>query len=118
GTIQYRGSDGAFHSWLRHRFEIASTNNSPISATGIRIKVSDGNTDIDEVEVNTPAVAPPSQLKVKISRNGNIVILEWPSGNLESAPAITGPWGSVLNVNSPLDVTIGGTSQLFYRLRQ
>ncbi|MDB6038822.1 MAG: hypothetical protein JWM99_2663, partial [Verrucomicrobiales bacterium] len=42
GTIQYRGSDGAFHSWLRHRFEIASTNNSPISATGIRIKVSDG----------------------------------------------------------------------------
>ncbi|MCL5096334.1 MAG: hypothetical protein M1608_02115, partial [Candidatus Omnitrophica bacterium] len=53
GTVQYK--DGAdtinFSAYLRHRFDV-SAGGQPISATGIRIKVSDPNTDIDEIEVN------------------------------------------------------------------
>ena len=56
GTVQYLpGPDDAFFiSYLRHRFDVAS-GGSPIAATGLRVKVSDGNLDIDEIEVNPPA---------------------------------------------------------------
>ena len=56
GTVEYKpGSDNIFFSaYLRHRFEVSAAN-QPIPATGLRIKVSDGGTDIDEIEVNPPA---------------------------------------------------------------
>ncbi len=53
GTVQYLdGADNAYFSaYLRHRFDIA-LNGAPFAATGIRIKVANGWTDIDEIEVN------------------------------------------------------------------
>jgi len=61
GTVQYLSGveDANFTSYLRHRFDIAQ-GGSPIPATGIRIKVSNGSLDIDEVEVNPlPDPIPP-----------------------------------------------------------
>ncbi|MDB6029729.1 MAG: hypothetical protein JWM16_67, partial [Verrucomicrobiales bacterium] len=53
GTVQYlAGADDAdFSAYLRHRFNVAKAG-GPIGATGLRIKVPDSGTDIDEIEVN------------------------------------------------------------------
>jgi hypothetical protein len=49
-----------------------------------------------------------------ISRNGNNVTITWPNGNLQSAPAITGPWGTETGATSPLQ--LNNTSGMrFYR---
>lgn len=61
GTVEYRtGTDSVdFSAYLRHRFELAA-NGSPIQATGLRIKVSSNQMDIDEIEVNPePDPVPP-----------------------------------------------------------
>src|SRR6185295_15216100 len=61
GTVQYlAGADDAnFSGYLRHRYDVAR-GGSPIAATGFRIKVSDNNTAIDEIEVNPiPDLVPP-----------------------------------------------------------
>jgi hypothetical protein len=42
---------------VRHRFDIAE-GGAPVNATGIRIKVGNGNTDIDEIEINSSATPP------------------------------------------------------------
>jgi len=62
GTVQYTAdaADGSFISYLRHRFEVDQAG-SPISATGLRIKVANGLTDIDEIEVNPQAAPPPAE---------------------------------------------------------
>lgn len=56
GTVEYKsGADTReFSSYLRHRFEV-SAGGKPIDATAIRIKVSNGQICLDEVEVNPPA---------------------------------------------------------------
>jgi hypothetical protein len=52
GTVEYRRADpGAFTPHLRHRFDL-SAGSQPIEATGVRIKVSNGQMDIDEIEIN------------------------------------------------------------------
>ncbi len=56
GTVEYKaGADSAvFSAYLRHRFDVSQGGNA-IAATGLRIKVSDVGTCIDEIEVNPPA---------------------------------------------------------------
>src|SRR5262249_29701278 len=69
GTIQYLAGaeDANFTSYLRHRFDLAQGGN-PIPATGLRIKVSDGRTDIDEIEVNPiPDLVPPIGTFIEIT---------------------------------------------------
>lgn len=61
GTIQYApGADDLnFTGYPHHRFDI-SQGGSPVAATGIRFKVSDVGTCIDEIEVNPiPNPVPP-----------------------------------------------------------
>jgi hypothetical protein len=55
GTVEYQGGtdNAAFTAYLRHRFDISS-GGGPVSATGVRLKVSDPNLCIDELEVNSP----------------------------------------------------------------
>jgi hypothetical protein len=49
-----------------------------------------------------------------IRRLGNNVTITWPSGNLQSAPAITGPWFTEAGVVSPLHLN-NTTGRRFYR---
>ena len=56
GTVNYKTAGPPFTPYLRHRFTLSSTNGDSVVATGIRIKVPDTNTDIDEIEIN-PKVA-------------------------------------------------------------
>ena len=52
GTINYKANNPAvFNSHLRHRFDVLQ-GGSPIAATGVRIKVPDASSAIDEIEVN------------------------------------------------------------------
>ena len=52
GSLTYLAAGPAFTPYLRHLYSVAR-GGAPINATGLRIKVSDGNMDIDEIEVNT-----------------------------------------------------------------
>jgi len=59
GTVTYASAaPPLFNPHLRHRFELAE-GGAPLNATGIRIKVSNGSMDIDEIEVNTAVTPPP-----------------------------------------------------------
>jgi hypothetical protein len=49
-----------------------------------------------------------------ISRSGNNVTITWPNGNLQSAPAITGPWTTETGAVSPLQLN-NTTGMKFYR---
>jgi hypothetical protein len=52
GTFNYKANNAAvFNSYLRHRFDVLQ-NGAPIAATGLRIKVPNNQSDIDEIEVN------------------------------------------------------------------
>jgi hypothetical protein len=64
-TIIYSNAvAGVFTPYLRHRFDITS---GAVDATGIRIKISDGSMDLDEIEVNTSTIAPPSPAAVGVT---------------------------------------------------
>lgn len=56
GRVEYKpGDDGnSFSAYLRHQFELSGAGN-PVEATGIRIKVSDAASAIDEIEVYASA---------------------------------------------------------------
>jgi len=49
-----------------------------------------------------------------ITRSGNNVTITWPNGNLQSAPAITGPWTTETGAVSPLQLN-NTTGTRFYR---
>jgi hypothetical protein len=58
GTVTYASAAPPFFTpYLRHRFEVAAAG-LPLDATGIRIKVANGATAIDEIEVNTSTMPP------------------------------------------------------------
>jgi hypothetical protein len=52
GTFEYKAAGDPFNPSLRHRYGLGVTGGAGIQATGIRLKVSDGTMDIDEIEVN------------------------------------------------------------------
>ena len=67
-------------------------------------------------DVNYLMFVPAVQLgpRLTISHTGNNVTVTWPSGNLQSAPAITGPWTTEAGAVSPLQLN-GTTGMRFYR---
>ncbi len=56
----------------------------------------------------------PSGGRLTIARSGNNVTITWPSGNLQSAPAITGPWTTETGAVSPLQLN-NTSGARFYR---
>jgi hypothetical protein len=118
GTIRFQGQDAAFRPWLRHQFTIETGSGAPVTATGLRIKVSDPNTSIDELEVNGPGPVQP--LSLSVTRQANGLTISWTGGGaLESADVIGGPWSPVAGgAESPFTMTGFPGTQKFYRLRQ
>jgi len=63
----------------------------------------------------TYRLSPAVQLTIQMV--GTQVQLGWPSGTLQSAPTLTGPWNSVTNATAPsYQVTPAGTA-MFYRVK-
>jgi len=52
--------------------------------------------------------------RLTVTHTGNNVTITWPNGNLQSAPAITGPWTTEAGAVSPLQLN-GTTGMRFYR---
>jgi hypothetical protein len=115
GRIEYRQANPPlFTPWLRHRFDVSS-GGFPIDATGVRIKVSNGSMDIDEIAVNTGAARPLPHLTT--TRSGANVSISWSGGGgLECAPSVTGPWTCVPAASSPYSTGAGPFQ--FYRIRR
>ena len=93
GTIQYLPGteDANFTSYVRHRFDVAA-GGSPIAATGLRIKVSDGSIDIDEIEVNPiPDPVPPISNFIEITPAAGFAIAWDRNEGLFSTPASPAP---------------------------
>lgn len=51
------------------------------------------------------------------SRSGSNLILTWPLGTLQAAPAVTGPYTDLGTATSPYSVPLNSAAQMFYRLR-
>jgi len=117
GTVEYRSAmPPDFNPHLRHRFDVSS-GGTGIDATGLRIKVSNGLMDLDEIEVNTATAPLPPHLN--LSRSGGNVIISWSGGGgLECATKVTGPWACVSDAASPYTVAISSGPIRFYRIRR
>jgi hypothetical protein len=118
GTVEYRRADRPdFEPYLRHRFDV-SDGGMPIEATGVRIKVSNGEMALDELEVNTAATAPLPRLA--IAKSGDNAIISWTGGGgLECATGITGPWTCVSDAQpAGYSVALNSASMRFYRVRR
>jgi hypothetical protein len=118
GTIEYRQADPlSFTPYLRHRFDLAN-GGAPIEATGVRLKVPNGQIAIDELEVNTTATRPLPSLR--IARQGTDLILSWSGGGgLETATSVTGPWVCVPDASSTgYTVPFNSSEPRFYRARR
>lgn len=100
---------------LRHRFEI-SQSGSALKAAAIRIKVGNGNTDIDEIEVNTATTETLPQ--IALLKSGPEAILSWTGGGtLQVADSLTGPWTTVSDaLASGYAVTLNAFPMRFYRV--
>ena len=66
---------------------------------------------LDQVQAHYNAT-----VKLGITRSGNNVILSWPFGTLQSAPAATGTYTNILSAVSPLTNAVGQTPQ-YYRVK-
>ena len=120
GTVTYTEALPQFTPHLRHRFDVSS-GGLPLDATGLRIKVSDSGMDIDEIEVNTAALAPvvPALPTLAISLLAGNVTVSWTgSGDLEVASSVNGPWICVPAAVSPYTVATSEGTMRFYRIRQ
>src|SRR5207253_125474 len=102
GAVTYNNAQGTnFLPYLRHAFAV-SQGGAPINATGLRIKVSDGNMDLDEIEVNPNAA-------LEAIGNGLIVLtpqasysLKWDGNDgdfFSPAPGASAPINDALAVN-------------------
>ncbi len=54
-TLEYKAAGQPFTPYLRHRYDVATSDGSPITVTGVRLLVPDANTAIDEIEINVNA---------------------------------------------------------------
>jgi hypothetical protein len=118
GTVTYhRAEPPDFNPHLRHRFDLSS-DGGPVQATGLRIKVPDANSAVDEIEVNTAAIAPLPRLT--IARSGANAIITWTGGGgLETATSLSGPWvcvGEALPTGYTIE--LNSASPHFYRVRR
>ncbi len=118
GMINYRRAEAPdFNPHLRHRFDV-SASGAPVEATGLRIKVPDANSDIDEIEVNTAATAPAPVLT--IAKTGASAMISWTGGGgLEGASSITGPWTCIGDaLPTGYTVSLNSPSLRFFRVRR
>ena len=119
GQLQYRqtGTD-AFRHHLRHEYRVA-LNGDPINATGIRLRVSNNQIAVDEIEVNTVVPVPAAKAVLTVERQATSLKISWTgAGTLESADAVTGGWTAVPGATtSPQTVSLTAESK-FYRVRQ
>ncbi len=118
GSINYRRAEAPdFNPHLRHRFDV-SASGAPVEATGLRIKVPDANSDIDEIEVNTAATAPAPVLT--IAKTGASALISWTGGGgLEGASSITGPWTCIGDaLPTGYTVSLNSPSLRFFRVRR
>jgi len=118
GTVEYRRAEPPdFTPHLRHRFDV-SGGGAPIEATGLRLKVSNGQMDIDEIEVNTSATRPLPALR--IAKAGGNAVLSWSGGGgLEYASSINGPWACIPEaLATGYSVPINPETMKFYRIRR
>jgi len=118
GTISYRRAEPPdFNPHLRHRFDVSGADGA-IVATGLRIKVPDANSDIDEIEVNTAAIAPAPV--VSIAKSGTSATVSWTGGGgLEGAPSVNGPWVCIGEaLPSGYNVPLNSPALRFFRVRR
>ena len=118
GTVEYRRADPpTFAPYLRHRFDV-SNGGMPIEATGVRIKVSNGQMALDELEVNTASAAPRPRLT--IAKSGVNAVITWSGGGgLECATSIVGQWECVGDaVSTGYTVPLNAAITRFYRVRR
>jgi hypothetical protein len=59
----------------------------------------------------------PAEVTMQIRQIATGVEILWPSGRLESAPAISGPWGTVSGANAPSHTVTPTDAARFYRVR-
>jgi hypothetical protein len=114
-TVQYKAAQApAFRPWLRHRFDL-SREGAPLTATALRIKVSDVGTCIDELEVFAPAASAPV---LAVARGMDGWVIQWNGGGtLQSAATAQGPWNDVVGASSGHVVVLEGDAR-FYRVRE
>ena len=115
GVVEYRySSPPQFTSYLRHRFDVATSDGLPIPATGLLIHVSDGLTAIDEIEVNT-LVGP----QLSITQSGGEAVITWVgSGALEYATSVDGTWTCIPGAVSGHREALGAGPMRIYRLHR
>lgn len=86
GSLEYKAAFATlFNPHLRHRFNVSASGN-PIAATGVRIKLSDNNLAIDEIEVN-PVVTPDENILVITPAEGYAITWDGNDGDFYSAAA-------------------------------
>jgi hypothetical protein len=92
GTVTFGAAAPPFFTpYLRHRFDLA-LNGGPVQATGLRIKVANGETAIDEIEVNTSITPPPPASPVQIaSQPGYSITWDGNNGQFRAATAGAAP---------------------------
>jgi len=118
GTLEYRRAEPPmFNPHLRHRFELSAGGNA-IQATGLRIKVPNSSSAIDEIEVNTAAAAPLPRMT--IAKSGANAVITWAyGGGLECAPSVTGPWTCISDaLPTGHSVPLDAAATRFYRIRR
>lgn len=97
--------------------ELFSSNNANLNGTGA-IAVDPGNRRIFALDSNNGLIALSYSLyyvNIGVTLNGGIVA--WPgTGNLQSAPAVTGPYTDVIGATTPYTNTVAG--QLYFRVRR
>jgi|GEM_PF-426883 len=118
GAVQFRGGGTeSFRHHLRHEFSLRK-DGAPITASGLRLKVSSSQIAIDELEVN-PRIALPTTLRLaRVAIEAGQILVEWPRGQLESADSLAGPWTPVAAATSPYRAAITGIPSRFFRLRE
>jgi hypothetical protein len=114
GTVEYRQANPpVFTPYLRHRFQV-SAGGAPIEATGLRIKVPDGQTAIDEIEVNT-LIGP----LLSISCANSEAVITWlGEGVLEYATSVNGPWTCIAGAVSGHRESVTTGPLRLYRVRR
>jgi hypothetical protein len=73
----------------------------PFSLTPAQVK------NLFSTAVNAP------QVELNLKTSGKNFVVSWPSGTLQSAPTVMGPWTSLSGTNSPYTLGPTGTQQYF-----
>jgi hypothetical protein len=102
--LQYNATGDASLEWV------------VVTPSGSRLLINE--TGAGGLPAYVPAGAAPTLPVLSLQLEGNQLRLEWTGGGvLQSAPAITGPWGEVVGAGSPYTTALG-TADQFYRVRR